>query len=200
MKYYITNFYRWEQPLIDAIRKNGFFVYGIMDCEGVHYSIEKRVLVNNIGFLVADSELATPLSDTQLEIIGKESLSLSDKIRVIADSIKDELALSKAKYELEEAEREMAWQEAIKIQNNRMERDRHYNLSLRKDNPVKFSNGYGITFQTIYNNGNGTQRVMYFITNPEGKIVVDSTEETFNLNARYNRMAKVIAQNHLIAV
>jgi hypothetical protein len=200
MKYYITNFYRWEQPLIDAIRKNGFFVYGIRDCEGVHYSIEKRVLVNNIGFLVADSELATPLSDTQLEIIGKESLSLSDKIRVIADSIKDELALSKAKYELEEAEREMAWQEAIKIQNNRMERDRHYNLSLRKDNPVKFSNGYGITFQTIYNNGNGTQRVMYFITNPEGKIVVDSTEETFNLNARYNRMAKVIAQNHLIAV
>lgn len=196
MKYYITNFHRWEQPLIDALRKNGLFVYGIRDCEGIHFSIEKRVIVNNIGFLIADSELPTPLSDTQLEALGEECVALSDKIRVIADSIKDELALAKAKYELGEAEREKAWQEAIKTQNNRMERDRHYKLSLRKDNPVKLENGYGIRFQSIYDNGNGTQNVLFFITNPENKIVVDSTEETFNLNARYLTMARKIAANH----
>ncbi len=199
MNYYYTNFYRWEQPLINALRKRGYFVYGVRDCEG-SYSIEDRVIVNNVGFLVTDEKLNTPISEKKLAALGVEDIAIADKIREIAESIKEDLALEKARYNLGAKEREHKWEEAMKIQENRLERDRHYNLSLRKDNPVKLPNGYGIRFQTIYDNGNGTQRVMYFIRDPEGKIVVNSTEETFKLNARYSKMAKVIAANHCIAV
>ncbi|SFU91252.1 hypothetical protein [Butyrivibrio sp. M55] len=199
MKYYYTDFFCWEQVLIDALRKKGYFVYGVRDCEDL-FSIEDRVIVNNVGFLVTDTKLNTPILDIELGTIGEEDITIYDRIKAVASSIKEDLDLAKAKYDLEEKEREKKWEEVFKIQKNRMERDRHYNLSCREDNPVKLPNGYGITFQSIYNNGDGTQNVLFFITDARGKIVVRSKEETFNLNARYSRMVKVIATKHCIAV
>ncbi len=199
MKYYYTDFFCWEQGLINALRKNGYFVYGVRDCEG-SFSIEDRVIVNNVGFLVTDTKLNTPILDIELEALGEEDITITDRIKAVASSIKEELDFEKEKYDLQEKEREKKWEEVFKIQNNRMERNRHYNLSRREDNPVKLPNGYGITFQSIYNNGDGTQNVLFFITDASGKTVVRSKEETFNLNARYSRMAKVIADKHCITV
>ena len=199
MRYYETNFYRWEQPLIDELRSRGYFVYHLRDTEDGHYQVEKRVYVNNIGFVVTDEELDLSsgfMRDYELESRGTESPAIADEIRVISDSISDRLAKVKAEYEQKAPDREKAWKEVLKIQENRMERDRHYNLSLRKDNPVYLQDGFSIMFQTIYDNGNGTQEVMYFIRDNNGKIAVDSTKVTFNLNARYSRMAREIAKKH----
>ena len=77
MRYYETNFRNWEQVLIDELRKEGYFVYGIRDGEGIHYTIEPRVYVNNIGFLVTDKEIVFDskeqwqhITDTELVALG----------------------------------------------------------------------------------------------------------------------------------
>ena len=203
MKYHITDFHRYEQPLIDQLRREGYHVYGVRDLEGTHYSIEKHVVVNNIGFLVSDSELPLKdgsISDTELETLGEESCDISDAIKNIADSIRSELEKAKADYDSREAAREAEWKKIMEIQDNRRERDMHYNLSLRKDNPFILPNGFAIVFQTILDKKDGTQDVMYFIRDPKDKIIIDSTIESFNHNARYKRMALCIAQkNGLVA-
>ena len=201
-RYYFTNFYRWQQPLITALRKKGFSVYHLRDAENGHFSIEERAYFNNIGFLVTDREIltaGTPISDARFYSLGlEEDVTLADTIRLTADEIADELSRSKAEYELSEKKSEESWKEVLKIQQNRLERDRHYNLSMRKDNPV-ICNGYGVRFQTIYDKGNGTQDVMFFIINPWGKIIVDSKTETFELNADYKMMAETILEKHVAA-
>ena len=201
-RYYFTNFKRYEQALINELRKKGYFVYGVRSTSGIHYTIEKRVIVNNIGFLITDTELPLHkgyLTDTELENLGwDESSSLYDEMKKVAEGISTKLLMAKKEWEMGEAKRNALWNEAVHYQNNRMERDRHYNLSLRKDNPV-ISNGYGVRFQTIYNNGDGTQKVMYFITDPAGKIIVDSTTENFKFNARYKNMAGKILLKHGIS-
>ena len=199
MNYYYTNFYRWEQPLINALRKRGYHVYGVRDCEG-GFMIDEHVIVNNVGFLVTDEKLTTPLSEAKLEKLGKEDVKLSDKIRLIADEIKGELSASKAEYEQGEAARQEAWDKIRKMQENYLERDRYYQLSLREDNPVKLSDGHSIVFQTIYDNGDGTQKVSYFICNANNKIVRDSTKMNFKRNARYMRMARDIAKSNGLAI
>ncbi len=196
MRYLETDFFPYEQPLINQLRSEGYFVYGIRNCEGSHFSIEKHVLVNNTGFLITDKELTTPLSYSKLCFIGEEDGGLHDEIMHVRKKINDILLKSKADYESKAKEREDAWKEVLEIQNNRMERDKYYKLSIRKDNPVILPDGHAIVFQTIYNNGNGTQEVMYFIRDPQGKIVTDSTKATFNLNARYKIMAGTIAKSH----
>ena len=198
-RYYFTDFKRYEQKLINELRNKGYFVYGVRSTNGIHYTIEKKVLVNNIGFLITDTELPLHkgyLTDTELEKLGwDESLSLYDEMKKVSESISTELLMARREWEKGEKQRKALWDEAVHYQNNRMERDRHYNLSLRKDNPV-VSNGYGVRFQTIYNNGDGTQKVMYFITDPSGKIIVDSTTENFRFNARYKNMASKILVKH----
>ena len=207
MRYYETNFHIWERPLINQLIKEGYFIYGIRDGEGIHYTIEPWVIADKIGFLVTDEEIVFDsedswqhITDTQLMSLGKESPRIGDEIRVIADKISDELALSKARWEQAEAEREKAWKDALKIQDNRMERDRHYRLSLRKDNPAILSDGNKVTFQTIYNKGNGIQEVMYFIRDDKDRITTNSTTIETKFNARYATMVNQIAKKHGLAV
>ena len=199
MRYYITDFFRWEQQLINKLRENGYFVYGLRDCGGIHFSIEKHVIVNNIGFLVADKELPLvngSMSDADLTKYGPESPELIDEIEAIRRQISNELEKAKAEYEAKEEAGKAIWDDLIKIQENRRERDMHYKLSLRKDNPVISADGYGLQFQTIYSKDDETQEVMYFIRDPHGKIIIDSTKEKFKLNARYKKMAKDIFMKH----
>ena len=61
MKYQFTDFVPSEQQLMNDIRAQGKFIYALRDQEGQGYTIEKRVYVNNIGFLITDEEL--PLKD-----------------------------------------------------------------------------------------------------------------------------------------
>ena len=196
MRYIFTDFFAWQQPLIYELRKRGYGVYGVRSGEGDYESIEESVIVNRIGFLVTDSPIKTPIQSRELSKIGNEDFLLSDEIESISGKIKGKIEKAKELWDSEEEKRQENLKKAFESQDNYRERDRYYNLSLRKDNPFILSDGSAIRFQTIFNNGDGTQEVMYFIRNPKGKIVVDSTKVSFNLNARYKRMAKVIAKSN----
>lgn len=57
MRYYFTNFYHWEQPKINQLRREGKFVYSVIDDEGSHYTIVRKGIVNRIGFLITDEDI-----------------------------------------------------------------------------------------------------------------------------------------------
>lgn len=204
MKYTFHDFYRWEGPLKEELEKRGYFVYGLRDQEGTHYDIERNVIVNNIGYLVTDNALPLHdgyMSDTEFEALGgQDDNTISEGIKRVAEDISDILNEAKKEYDNREAEREKEWKEVLRIQDNRLERDRHYRLSLRKDNPYNLPDGKSIRFQTIYDNGDGTQKVMYFICGSTGKITVDSTTLNTKYNCRYLTMVKAVANAHGLAV
>lgn len=79
MKYYETDFCREEQIIIDKLREKGYFVYGLRDGEGDHYTVEPRVIVDNIGFVVTDKPIKFHeegsrqyITDAELREIGED--------------------------------------------------------------------------------------------------------------------------------
>lgn len=57
-RYMMTDFFRWEQPLIDQLRKEGKFVYAMRSADtGGGFSICHRAYVNREGFIITDEEL-----------------------------------------------------------------------------------------------------------------------------------------------
>ena len=128
----MTDFYRWEQPLIDQLRAEGKFVYGLRDGAGVSFSIAPRVYVNNIGFLITDTEL--PL-DQYNEMSDEEFFALQgeevDTLKATAKNISAELAKAKANWDAGKAKREENWKKAIAYQDNTRERAAHYKLHLK---------------------------------------------------------------------
>ena len=204
MRFYFTDFFRWEKPLIEELKAEGYYVYSVRDTGGIHYQIEENVIVNNIGYCITDTALDLKkgyMTDEEfISLQGVDCSTLADEVRLVKEKISDKLNAAKAEYDSKEAEREKAFKEALKLQDNRLERERFYKLSRRSDNPVYLPDGNRLTFQTIYNNGDGTQKVMYFICNSNGKITVDSTTVDTKLNCRYKTMIKAVAKRHGLAV
>lgn len=94
-KYYETVFCRDEQIIIDKLREKGYFVYGLRDGEGDHYTVEPRVIINNIGFVVTDRPIQFHeessrqyITDTELREIGDEESEISKKIDAIRQDIR----------------------------------------------------------------------------------------------------------------
>lgn len=90
INYTETNFSRDEQSKIDDLRNRGFFVYALRDGEGRSYTIEKRALINNIGFLISDTDLSPFMTNDfvdEAELFGNESISwiYNHKIGVTTD-------------------------------------------------------------------------------------------------------------------
>lgn len=60
IRYYFTDFTVKNQELINKLREDGKFVYHLRDYdsdEGNGFTIEKRVWVNRLGFLITDTDL-----------------------------------------------------------------------------------------------------------------------------------------------
>lgn len=57
MTYEYTDFAPSEQDKITHLRNQGLFVYHLRDQEGSNFTIERRVLVNRIGFLITDTDI-----------------------------------------------------------------------------------------------------------------------------------------------
>lgn len=76
MKYQFASFTREDQELINKLRAEGKYVYHLRDGEGIHYSVEERVYVNNIGFVVTDTKLDLPMSDVEFVGMGEEVQNL----------------------------------------------------------------------------------------------------------------------------
>ena len=115
-KYLITDFFRWEQPLIDQLRREGKFVYALRSADtGGGFSICHRVYVNNEGFIITDEEL--PL---EKEIFG-DFLNDNDFYALkwtedftLKETVKDisaEIEKSKQEYEKKQKEENHKWKE-----------------------------------------------------------------------------------------
>lgn len=98
MRYWETDFNRDEQPVIDELRKNGYFVYGLRDDFGDHYLVEPKVLVNRIGFLVTDEPIifhsgpswyyGLYITDEELTEIGVADEAIRDAITKTREKMK----------------------------------------------------------------------------------------------------------------
>ena len=75
MRYYFTDFYYWEQPLIDQLRKEGKYVYSVIDTGGVHYMIVYKGWVNRYGFLITDEDILADCDDNEMDDITFDSLN-----------------------------------------------------------------------------------------------------------------------------
>lgn len=66
----------------------GYFVYALRDGEGEHYTVEPKVFVNNIGFIVTDKPIEFHeegtrqyITDVELAELGTEDISIKSAIK-----------------------------------------------------------------------------------------------------------------------
>lgn len=118
MRYYETNFLCYEQSLISKIREKGYYVYALRDQQRNHYTIEKKVYVDNIGFIVTDDPIPLKISgdyeyitDTEFASLGWEE---SHSIRSIIQETKKELSEELLSAKLEWKQRELLREQEIK--------------------------------------------------------------------------------------
>lgn len=100
MRYYFTDFYHWEQPKIDQLRKEGKYVYSVIDEEGEHYSIARRGFCNRISFLITDADVIPEggfeISDEEFwSLNGEEDVCLSTPLK----DVSAECAAKRKEYE-----------------------------------------------------------------------------------------------------
>lgn len=93
MKYWETDFNRDEQPVIDELRRNGYFVYGLRDDFGDCYTVEPKVMVNRIGFIVTDEPIKFHgyppyITDEELTEIGVADEVIRDVINETKEKMK----------------------------------------------------------------------------------------------------------------
>ena len=200
MKFQMTDFFVWEQPLIDQLRAEGKFIYGLRDGDGMGFSIAPNVVVNNIGFIITDTELDLgkyhEINDEEFYTLKSEK---SDILRNTAKDMSDILAKAKTDYDAKEPEREKAWKEALSYQDNLEERASHYKLYQINRNAKKACvkagiNNYEIYIQVIEALSDNKQRVQYFVRDAGGKIVIDSTSIETKYNRRLSNILKDIAK------
>ena len=75
MRYYFTDFYHWEQPRINQLRKEGKFVYSVIDTGGEDYEIVRKQCCNRFAFLVTDEDILAgkdSLTNEEFELLGGE--------------------------------------------------------------------------------------------------------------------------------
>ena len=202
MQYMITDFFRYEQPLINQLRSEGKFVYGLRDGEGIHFTIEPKVFVNNIGFLITDTELDLGqdevLSDVDFFALGGAE---NNTLKATIKDISDELTKAKADYEAGEAKREENRKRLLKYQENTRERDAHYKLWQKMKNPQEACNkadivNHMIYIQVIETLSDKEQKVKYFVRDSKGDIIIDSEEIIVKYNCRFSTILKEIAKKH----
>ena len=73
MRYEFADFTRNDQPLINKLRAEGKHVYHLRDNgQGNDWTVEERVYVNNIGFVVTDTKMELPMGYEKFVSMGEE--------------------------------------------------------------------------------------------------------------------------------
>ena len=198
-KYQITDFYYWEKPLIEQLEKEGKFIYMMRDTGGYYSTIEKNVVVNRIGYIITNEELPLEKYNNVLDFRDLEKLGYKETfdLKTTEKDMTEILAKAKEEYDSKEPERQKIWNQILEEQNKRLERSRYYNLF--KDYTFVLKNGYTLIIQNIspIDEENTKQDVLFFIRNPKGKIVLDSTHETFKFNEKKFIMIRRIEEKYL---
>lgn len=214
-KYYITDFYKWEQPLIDQLRKEGKYVYGLRDADsGNGFSIFHRVYVNNIGFIITDEPLPliddVYLNDNDFYKLGwEEDCSLKE----VYDDISAQLESVKAEYKKKEKQSKKEWNEIIKYQNMCIPLEqkykmhlycRHRNRKLMEENHGKknvfitpyYEDNKEIILQYVHidrNTKEDEQEIGYFIAEEiTGRTITESKIVTVKRNCQLRTILKAI--------
>lgn len=60
-KYCEADFFAWDKPLMEELKREGKYIYTMIDTGGIHYQIRKGGLANRFGYMVTDEEL--PLNE-----------------------------------------------------------------------------------------------------------------------------------------
>ncbi len=205
MRFFNTDFFNYEQVVIDEIRSRGLFVSTLVDCGGPYWKLMPKAWVNRFGFVITDVDPFEGQTGSYKELTdeefhekfgNEESESLMAEVKVIREDIADKIAAAKAEYDAKEPEREASIKAALAYQDNTNERAWHYKLRARKDNPFILDNGYKIVIQEIEKISDTEQEVMYFIDDPEGKIFTKTTKKKVKFNCQYKTMIKAIAAEH----
>lgn len=214
-KYYITDFYRWEQVLIDQLRKEGKYVYGLRSTDsGGGFSIAHRVYVNNIGFIITDEPLPLIndlyLNDNDFYNLGwTEDCSLKE----IETDISTQLKTAEIEYRKKEKESEKAWKEILKYQSMRLPLERKYKMhrycrhvDKKRHEEIHgkkwtfvtpyYEDGREIILQNVHidkNTKEDEQEIGYFIIDEKTqRIITDSKRITVKRNCRLQTIYKAI--------
>ena len=91
-KYCDTDFFAWDKPIIEELRREGKHIYTMIDTGGVHYQLRKGGLVNRFGYMITDEELPLNeygyLDDVDFENLEwKYDFSLSKTERDMSDKV-----------------------------------------------------------------------------------------------------------------
>lgn len=217
-RYCITDFFRWEQPLINQLRKEGKFVYALRDADdGNGFCIEHRVFVNRFGFMITDEALPLInngfheyLNDDDFYKLGwEEDFSLE----TVQADISKELEEAKA----EEKKREKEWEkqskefhkyEKIMLELERKYKFRHYcrhkdkeyyeehwGKKWSKTTPY-YENGKEIVLQYVWidkHTKDDEQQIGYFLCDENsGRSITESRKVTVKRNCQIRTILKAI--------
>ena len=192
MKYLFTDFFKWEQVKIDQLRKEGKYVYFVIDTGGVHYNIVEKGFCNRFGFLITDEKLPISnresMSDIEFEALNPiEDASLNKTIKDISKDLED----AKKQYEKEKRERDKNWKNIISFQ------DRLRSLSKERNLPAgplsyQYENNKMMVIQGLWEE-EGKLFARYFIRE-NGKITTQSTLLEIPYSAKKIRIRNLIAK------
>ena len=212
-KYYITDFFNWEQPLIDQLRKEGKFVYAIRSADyGGGFSISHRAFVNREGFIITDEKLPNVDEDGFLNDTDFYKLKWTQDytLKKTEKDISAEIEKAKQEYEKKQKEAERRWKEYEPYYKlaKEIERKYHFGRYIRHNQIDYHLANFGKNWKTTPYYEDGKEIVLQYVwidqDTPEdkqyigyfllqnNKIIVDSKSITVKRNCRVSTILKAI--------
>ncbi|MBQ6855881.1 MAG: hypothetical protein IJO13_02120 [Lachnospiraceae bacterium] len=212
-RYHETDFYPWEKPLMEELKKEGKFIYVLIDTGGTNYQICKGGFCNRFGYMITDEKL--PLNEDDY-IDGKEFHKLDwtpdYTLKRTKRDLSEEIEKSKETYERNQKEQEKKWKKY----------EPYYNLSLEIERKYKFQSyrrhsdpdHYGKTTPYYEDNKEivlqyvriepktpeNEQMIGYFLLQ-DNKMITESKLVTVKRNCSINAIFKAIEkQENLIRI
>lgn len=204
-KYCETDFYPWDKPLMEELRREGKHIYVLIDTGGSSYQICKGGFVNRFGYMITDEEL--PLNeDDYLENRDFSKLKWEHDytLKNTTRDISAEIEKSKKEYEKNQKKVERRWKKY----------EPYYKLSLEIERKYRFRSyrrhadpeHYGEKTTPYYEDGKeivlqyvriepktpeNEQQIGYFLLQ-NNKMITESKLITVKRNCRISTIFKAI--------
>lgn len=205
-KYCETDFFPWDKPLMEELRREGKHIYTLIDTGGSSYQICKGGFVNRFGYMITDTEL--PLNeDDYLESRDFSKLKWEHDytLKKTVRDISAEIEKSKQEYEAKEKEADRKWKKFEPYYNKAKTIERKYKFWLyfrhidAKNYPSKrttpyYEDGKEIVLQYVWidqNTPEDKQEIGYFLLQND-KMITESKRITVKRNCRISIIFKAI--------
>ena len=199
-RYYITDFFRWEQPLIDQLRREGKFVYAMRSADtGGGFSICHRAYVNNEGFIITDEKLPMIDEDGFLNDDDFYSLKWTEDytLKETKKDISAEIEKSKQEYEEKQKEADKEWKkyEPFYELSLKMERKYHFKDYVRHNRLAHYLEYYGKNWKTTPYYEDGKEIILQYV-----RIRPETPENKMQIGYFLEQNDKMITESKLITV